>query len=197
MDSIQYSISLVGRKSRNYLSPAERQRFIEAAHRSSRPEIQTFVLTLVYTGCQISEALSIRACDVDIEQQYIYFFTRRKNREFWREIPIPHDFARALELVHSLRKHQADFRLSESQLWNFSRTSAFRYVNDLMKEAKIEGLQASSRGIRNGFGVAAIQAGVPLPTIAAVLGHSTSKAMSLFTADFVGLPDLRQVERMW
>ena len=197
MESIQYSIHLVGRKSRSYLSAGERQRFIEVAERTSRPEIQTFVLTLVYTGCRISEALSIRACDIDIAQQLIYFFTRSGNREFWREIPIPHDFVRALELVHCLRKHQVNIRSAETHLWKFSRTSAFRYVNDLMKEANIEGPQASSRGIRNGFGVAAIQAGIPLPTIAAVLGQSTFKAMSLLTADFVGLPELRKVERMW
>ena len=69
------AVSLVAAGGRKYLTSAERDRFIATARRAPRPEIQTFALTLVHTGCRISEALAVRAGDVDLE-------------------------ARALELVH-------------------------------------------------------------------------------------------------
>ncbi len=197
MEYFQYSIHLIGRNCRNYLSVVERKRFIEVAQRTTRPEIQTFALTLVYTGCRISEALSLRACDVDLSQQMIYIFTRKKDRKYWREIPIPSEFVRALELVHRLRKNQSEMRLSQQLMWEFSRTTAFRYINELMKQADIQGPQASSNGLRQGFGVAAVEAGVPLPTIAAVLGHSSVNSATLYAAKLVHLTDLSQIERMW
>ena len=197
MENKYFSIELSSQVSRNYLTSAERQRFIETALCASRPEIQTFALTLAYTGCRISEALSLRACDVDIHQELIYLFTKRKNKEHWREIPVPKNFMRALELVHSLRKMQADDRLLDKELWSFSRTSAFRHISKLMALAKITGPQATSRGLRHGFSLAAIQAGVPLPTIAAILGLSSFEAAAQYTVSLVGLTDLTQIERMW
>ena len=41
-----------------------------------------------------------------------------------------------------------------------------------MRTADTEGPQACPRGLRQSFGVAAVTTGVPLPTVAAVLGHA-------------------------
>ena len=62
--------------------------------------IQTFALTLVHTGCRISEALAVRAGDVDLEARALRFQTLKRRTEVWREVPVPEDLARALELVH-------------------------------------------------------------------------------------------------
>jgi integrase len=43
---------------RKYLTKSERDAFIDAARRTS-PEIETFCLTLVYTGARISEVLAL------------------------------------------------------------------------------------------------------------------------------------------
>ena len=45
-----------------------------------------------------------------------------------------------------------------------------------MRGAGVEGPQACPRGLRHSFGVAAVTAGVPLPTIATVLGQPGAPA---------------------
>ena len=44
----------------------------------------------------------------------------------------------------------------------------------IMADAGVEDPQACPKGLRHGFGIAAVAAGVPLPTIAAALGHATA-----------------------
>ena len=62
-----------------------------------------------------------------------------------------------------------------------------------MAEASIEGSQACPKGLRHGFGIAAVAACVPLPTIAiaAALGHANlqTTAAGLEVRDFLA--------RMW
>ena len=50
-----------------------------------------------------------------------------------------------------------------------------------MRMARIEGPQACPKGLRHGFGIAAVTAGVPLPTIAAVLGHADIATTAIYT----------------
>ena len=49
-----------------------------------------------------------------------------------------------------------------------------------MASASIEGPQACPKGLRHGFGIAAFAAGVPLPTIAAVLGHADIATTAIY-----------------
>ena len=53
-----------------------------------------------------------------------------------------------------------------------------------MTDAGIEGLQACPKGLRHGFGIAAVAADVPLPTIAAVLGHANLQTTTVYTTSF-------------
>ena len=50
-----------------------------------------------------------------------------------------------------------------------------------MADAGVEGPQACSKGLRHGFGIAAVAAGVPLPTVAAALGHANLQTTAIYT----------------
>ena len=50
-----------------------------------------------------------------------------------------------------------------------------------MRMARIEGPQACPKGLRHDFGIAAVTAGVPLPTIAAVPGHANVATTAIYT----------------
>ena len=50
-----------------------------------------------------------------------------------------------------------------------------------MADAGIRGPQASPKGLRHGFGVAAVQAGVPLNLIQRWLGHASLETTSIYT----------------
>ena len=48
-----------------------------------------------------------------------------------------------------------------------------------MADAGVEGSPACPKGLRHGFGIAAITAGVPLPTIAAALDHANLQTTAI------------------
>ena len=45
----------------------QRYRILAAVRAHPKPPVQTLARTLALTGCRVSEALGIRACDVDLE----------------------------------------------------------------------------------------------------------------------------------
>ena len=69
-------------------------------------------------------------------------------------------------------------------------------VGTLMRTAGIEGPQACPRGLRHSYGVAAVTAGVPLPTVAAVLGHASLTTTAIYTTA-IGAEARALVSRIW
>ena len=188
--------SLVDHRGRKYLTREERERFLAAVRAHPNPTAQTLARTLALTGCRVSEALSIRACDVDLDAAEIRIATLKRRREHWRAVPVPEDLVHDLELVHRLRRAQASARGRTVPLWDISRQAAHRQVSALMRTAGIEGPQACPRGLRHSFGVAAVQAGVPLTTIAAVLGHADVSTTAIYTTA-IGAEARELVARVW
>ena len=190
------SASLLDSRGRKYLTAQERERFLAAAREHARPEVQTFALTLAHTGCRISEALALRAGDVDLALDEIRVSTLKRRREHWRAVPVPAALVRELALVHALRRAQAHPKRAAQRLWPFSRSTGTRHVLALMRQAGIEGPQASPKGLRHAFGVAAVTAGVPLPTVAAVLGHAELATTAVYTTA-IGAEARELIARMW
>ena len=62
-----------------------------------------------------------------------------------------------------------------------TRHTANPQVIAMIRTAGIAGPQARPRGLRHSYGVAAVTAGVPLPTIAAVLGHTSLTTTAIYT----------------
>ena len=75
---------------------------------------------------------------------------------------MPEDLVHTLELVHRLRRAQASPRGRSAALWPVTRQAAHRQVAQLMSTAGIAGPKRAPRGLRHSYGVAAVQAGVPL-----------------------------------
>ncbi len=188
--------SMISRSGRKYLSADERTQFIDCVREVTNPEMQTFALTLTFTGCRLSEALALRACDVDLARSVIYFKMRKRRSELWREVPISDELCRELEFTHRLKHRQLSTRTSEQIIWRFSRTTAYRRIVEIMKHANIKGPQATPRGLRHGFGVAAVEAGVPLPTVAAILGHSDITTTTIYTTA-AGAEAREFLEKIW
>ena len=65
-----------------------------------------------------------------------------------------------------------------------------------MAKASIHGQQACPKGLRHGYGIAAVTAGVPLTTIAAVLGHASLSSTAVYTTA-VGMEARTFLARMW
>lgn len=183
---------------RKYLTEDERRAFLRAADRAPR-EVRTFCYLLHYTGCRISEGLALTADRVDFANGSIVFETLKKRRAgIYRAVPVPPSFLDALELVHNIR--QIETRRSRGpkvKLWSWERTTAWRHVKEIMESAALgEGPQVSPKGLRHGFGVAAVSNGIPLNMLQKWLGHAQLTTTAIY-ADAVGAEEKNIASRMW
>ena len=174
----------VDARGRKYLTKLERERFLAVARLHPKPAVQTLALT----GCWVSEAPGLRACDVELEANEVRIATLKRRRTHWRAVPVP-EVVQALELVHRVRR-------ANRRLWPITRKTANRQVGALMRTVGIKGPQACPRGLRHGYGVAAVTADVPLPTVAAVLGHASLTTTAIYTTA-IGAEARELVSRIW
>lgn len=178
---------------RLYLTATERARFEEASRRQAR-ETMTFALVMLYTGCRISEALALKARNIDLENMAIGIESLKKRRKgVFRSIPIPERLSEALDLVHAIRETKNGNR----KLWSFSRMTGWRKIKEIMVSADIEGPHASPKGLRHGFGVFAIaDCEIPLNMVQKWLGHSDLKTTAIY-ANAVGKEERDIANKMW
>ena len=88
------TFTLVDARGRKYLTARERERFLAAARSHPKPAVQTLARTLAMTGCRVSEALGIHACDVDLAACELRIATLKRRTDHWRAVPVPEDGAR-------------------------------------------------------------------------------------------------------
>lgn len=89
---------------RLYLTPEERNQFLEAAKTTAR-EVRTFCTVMYYTGCRISEALQLTPQRVDFSGKVLVFETLKKRRKgVFRAVPVPQEVLDALDMAHGIRK---------------------------------------------------------------------------------------------
>ncbi|MCE7030997.1 tyrosine-type recombinase/integrase [Jiella avicenniae] len=179
---------------RLYLTAAERAAFLTAAAKAPR-EVRSFCEVLHFTGCRISEALALSVKRIDLDGQALVFETLKKRRSgIYRAVPVPPRLLDTLDLVHGVR--EAHTRRGDPLLWDWSRTTAWRHVKAIMETAGITGPHASPKGLRHGYGVAAIGAAVPLNMLSKWMGHATIETTAIY-ANALGEEQRSIAERMW
>ena len=182
---------------RKYLTTAERTAFLIAAEEALR-EVRTLCGLLAHTGCRLSEALWLTADRVDFRADLVVFETLKKRHSgVYRAGPVPHTLVDMLDLVHGLRPLQGRSDHGRNhRLWSWSRMTGWRRVCEVMARAGVRGPQASPKGLRHGFGVAAVTAGVPLNLVQKWLGHAQLSTTAIY-ADAVGEEEHAMAARMW
>ena len=184
---------------RLYLTAEERDAFLDAAARAPR-QVRTFCSLLHFTGCRLSEALAVTPRRVDLANQAIVFETLKKRRSgVYRAVPVPEEYLDTLDMVHGLRerlKRPTDPVL-DRPLWPWSRTTAWRRVAEVMAAAGIEdGPHRCPKGLRHGYGVAAISAAVPLNMLRKWMGHAQIETTAIY-ANALGAEQRSIAARMW
>ncbi|TLD71475.1 site-specific integrase [Phragmitibacter flavus] len=157
---------------RKYLTQEEGRRFLKIARRRKRAEA-LFCMTIYYTGMRISEALALSGQDIDFSTGVIRIrsLKKRERREF-RRIPVPNS------LLSGLRQLRGD--RTEGPLWTFSRTTGWRIIKQIMNEAEISGIHATTKGLRHAFGVRGAIAKIPLNLLQLWFGHSQSATTAIY-----------------
>jgi integrase/recombinase XerD len=182
---------------RKYLTPAERQNFIQASESAIR-QVRTFCGTLVHTGCRISEALGLTADRIDIDDGVIVIESLKKRRKgVYRAVPVPSAFLDTLDLVHDVKAaRRGPDRGRSVYLWPWSRPTGWRHVRAVMESAGIAGLHATPKGLRHGFGIKAVVSNVPLNLAQKWLGHAQLATTAIYL-NAIGPEEKQIAERMW
>jgi integrase len=182
---------------RKYLTATERDAFLRQADRAERP-VRTLCMTLAYAGCRLSEALALTADRVDLAAGVLTFETLKKRRTgIYRTVPVPPALLNTLDMVHGIREAQSRRgKARQELLWPWSRMTGWRAVHAVMAAAGLDGPHASPKGLRHGFGVAAVSAGIPLNLLQKWLGHAQLSTTAIY-ADAVGAEEHDIAQRMW
>ena len=99
-----------------------------------------------------------------------------------------------IDLVHGIREKLIK---PNELLWSWSRTTAWRKIKELMNNSAIsDGPHGSPKGLRHGYGVAAISSGVPLNMLSKWMGHSKIETTAIY-ANALGQEQRKIAERMW
>jgi integrase/recombinase XerD len=197
MNDTTYLYDALGR--RLYLTSGERDAFLRTALGHDRP-VRIFCSLLYYTGCRISEALHVTPRRGDFAAQVIIVESLKKRRKgVYRAIPVPPSLLDTLDMVHGLKEIQRRNRRREldQPLWSWSRTTAWRRVVAVMKNAEIsEGPHRVPKGLRHGYAINALNKGVPLNMLSKWMGHSIIEITAIY-ANAVGQEQQAIAARMW
>lgn len=183
---------------RLYLTQEERKAFLKAADKAPRT-VRTFCHVLAYTGCRISEALALTPSRVDFSGKVIIFETLKKRRKgIYRAVPVPDNLLDLLDMVHGLQEiSKGKQGNTEKPLWGWSRMTAWRKVDEVLQTAGIvEGPHRCPKGLRHGYGVAAISSGVPLNLLSKWMGHASLEVTAIY-ANAQGEEQRNIASRMW
>jgi integrase len=183
--------------SRKHLTAAERAIFLRMAEREDR-QVRTLCMTPAYAGCRPSEALALTADRIDLSSGVLVFETLKKRRSgIYRPVPVPPALLEALDLVHHIRECQSRRdKGRDIRLWPWSRMTGWRAVQAVMVAADLTGPHASPKGLRHGFGVAAVSAGIPLNLVQKWLGHAQHSTTAIY-ANAIGAEEQDIARRMW
>jgi len=173
---------------RKYICAIEHRRFLDAANRAE-PATRAFCRLLAFTGCRISEALSLTPARLDDGTQRVIFLTLKRRKRVFRSVPIP----RALmSELHGLCAGHAP----DAPLWSWTRQTAWRHVKAAMAMAGIAGSQATPKGLRHGFGVANAEHNVPPALTRRWMGHASLETTAIYQ-QVMGREELAFARRIW
>lgn len=178
---------------KKYIDKKEKNIFLDCASFIDKDR-QVLCIILAETGCRISEALNLRAKDIDLSSKCIRYETLKKRKKgIFRSVPVSLYVIRNLDRVFGISKG----RMSPNDLlWPIGRMTAYRCVRQVMEAAGISGIQACPRGLRHGFAVGALNAGVPITLVQRWLGHADLKTTAIYT-QVLGAEERAIASRMW
>src|SRR5680860_102537 len=186
-----------GKGNRLYCTQEEVALFLKKA-RERESNLRTFAETLVYTGCRISEGLSLTPKGVHGENCQITFNRLKKRRgDKYRSVPVPETYIDTLTVAHKIVERQKTKRKAEERIWTWSRQYAFKLIKELMVDANIpDGKHSSPKGLRHAFGVNAVVKGDQLNMIMKWMGHADIATTAIY-ADAIGKEEAESAKKMW
>lgn len=167
---------------RKYLVPRERRAFLDAALRVGG-RVGTFCVVLAFTGARISEVLALSSEQIDEANGAINIETlKRRKRGIIRAVPVPLKLFDLLDAVHNFRANQSDSVGARRRLWPWSRTTGWRRVKEVMRDANEPEYVAKPKALRHAFGAEATLKMISPLLIQKWMGHARIETTQIYTA---------------
>jgi len=188
------------------LTVEERKAFLEAA-KKEEPENRLFCYLVHYTGCRPTEALELNGEQVIIKEKEIVIRTIKKRKldshgnlkkPKYRHIPVPEDLIDHLDFVFKIRQRLKKKTDVIKPLWSMRRATSWRMVKRVMLRAGVKGKQATTKGLRHGFGIAMFAGDKPMPLniLRDLMGHTETKTTEIYL-QAVGKEKRKLVMQAW
>lgn len=174
--------------SRKYVCGSEWRRFLIATEKLE-PATRAFAQLLAFTGCRLSEALSLTVAGLDLETGRVVFRTLKRRKRVFRAVPIPADLMVLLAQV-------ARGKEPDARLWPWCRQTGWRRVKAIMQAAGVTGAQAMPKGLRHGFGIANAEQNVPAALTRRWMGHARLDTTAIYQ-HAVGREERAFARRLW
>jgi len=126
---------------------------------------------------------------LDPETGHVILRTLKRRRVAFRAVPLP---PRLMAELSALTVGKTP----NEPLWNWCRQTAWRRVTEVMRRAGIQGIQATPRGLRHGFGVAAAENNFPMGLTQRLLGHADIATTAIYQ-DVAGAEERAFARRLW
>jgi integrase len=150
-----------------YLGHAETQRLVNACEPAFRPLVQCALLT----GCRYGEIIGFRVGDFERDAGTLSVRASKAGRP--RHVVLTEDGIALFERHTASKDEKAPvFTRSDGELWG--RSHQHRPLREACRRAGIDP-PASFHILRHTYATHLLQAGAPLPVIAANLGHSDTR----------------------
>jgi integrase len=167
------------KRERKYVNREERSRFLRTAEQFDADRC-LFVLVLAWTGARVSEILALTPASFQVETGVVVITTLKRRKLGVREVPIPPKLMARLDRCFGLRRLQRGAHSAQQLLWPWHRATAWRLVKHVMTVAGVFRTKSCPRGLRHGFGVGALQTGVPLHLIQRWMGHARLSTTAIY-----------------
>lgn len=153
---------------------------IKTLDKNSFKDIRTMtVATLMFnTGMRVGEAASLRMKDINLKEKEIKL-DKSKNRNF-RVIPMNSESERIIRIWFKIRGElDTEYVFVNEYDKPITKNAIQKHIKEMFVTAG-EGTM-SCHSLRRGFITSLVNAGVPLPTIAAIVGHSSLDEIMTYT----------------
>jgi integrase/recombinase XerD len=165
---------------RKYLVPAERADFFRASIARGGSE-GAFCAILAMCGPRISEALAVTPARIDDGCEAINFETlKRRRRGIIRAVPVPREFLDFLDGVLDYRAAQASQHESTARLFPWCRTTGWKVVREVMREANVPRFLWKPKALRHAFGINASSERVAPGLTQLWLGHAKLETTMIY-----------------
>jgi len=170
-----------------YLNQTERQRFIACAKRHEQA-VRLLCLTLVYSGCRLTEALNLSSDSIlEPEQALLIHSLKKRTAICYRQVPVPAELISELSVFANAQP---------GRLFIWGRTRALHHVKRVMNMADIDGIRGTARGLRHTFGTHGIHCDIPITLLQRWYGHAKLETTAIYT-QVLGQEEREIAERMW